>query len=164
MMAKKSGKGSSWLALAGFILISLLAGAIGSLFTFSAIPAWYATLSKPSFSPPNWVFAPVWTALYVLMGISAYLVWQRGRKEKQVSFALQIFGVQLILNTLWSILFFWLRSPSLGLAEIIFLWLSIAYCVKLFFALDRRAAYLLLPYLAWVSFATLLNYSIWMLN
>ncbi|MFA6489583.1 MAG: TspO/MBR family protein [Candidatus Micrarchaeia archaeon] len=150
--------------LAGFILLSLLAGAIGSLFTFSAIPAWYFTLVKPSFAPPNWLFGSVWTTLYVLIGISAYLVWQKGYQKKPIRFALGIFIIQLILNALWSILFFGLRSPLYGLVEIIFLWLAIAYCIKLFWKIDRRAAYLLIPYIAWVSFASLLTYAIWALN
>ena len=154
----------NWLALIGFIVLSLLAGAIGSLFTFSAIPAWYSTLAKPSFAPPNWLFAPVWTTLYVLMGVSAYLIWQKGWQKKPVRFALSIFGVQLFLNALWSILFFGLRSPLYGLLGIIPLWLSIAYCIRLFWPLNRKAAYLLIPYLLWVSFASLLNLAIWMLN
>jgi len=155
---------TNWKALLAAIIICSLAGALGSLFTFSAIPAWYAGLNKPSFSPPNWVFGPVWTTLYILMGISAYLIYQKGWQKKPVRFALSIFAVQLVLNALWSILFFGLRSPLLGLAGIIPLWLSIAYCIKLFRPLDARAACLLIPYILWVSFATLLNYSIWALN
>ncbi|MCX6770968.1 MAG: tryptophan-rich sensory protein [Candidatus Micrarchaeota archaeon] len=150
-----------WPALIAAIVVCLLAGAIGSIFTFSAIPTWYAALAKPSFSPPNWVFGPVWTALYILMGVSAYLAWKQGKKA---DFALKIFGVQLFLNALWSFLFFGMRSPALGFAGIVPLWLSIAYCIRLFWPLDRKAAYLLLPYMAWVSFATLLNLAIWMLN
>jgi len=154
----------NWLALTGFILLSFLAGAIGSLFTFSAIPNWYATLVKPSFAPPNWLFGPAWTTLYVLMGISAYFIYQKGWKNKPVRFALSIFGVQLALNALWSILFFGLRSPLYGLMGIIPLWLSIAFCIRLFYPIDKKAAYLLVPYILWVTFATLLNFSIWMLN
>ena len=160
-MAKTSEKRENWPVLIAFVIACNLAGAIGSIFTFSAIPTWYAMLQKPSFSPPNWVFGPVWTALYILMGVSAYLAWKQGRKA---AFALRIFGVQLFLNALWSILFFGMRSPALGFAGIVPLWLSIAYCIKLFWRLDRRAAYLLLPYIAWVSFASLLNLAIWALN
>ena len=161
-MAKKPvRKGENYLALIAFIIICNLAGAIGAIFTFNAIPTWYAALAKPSFSPPNWIFGPVWTALYIMMGIAAYLAWKQGKKA---DFALKIFGVQLILNTLWSILFFGLHSPALGLACIALLWLSIAWCIKLFCNLDKRAAYLLLPYILWVSFASLLNLAIWMLN
>lgn len=154
-------KGENWLVLIAFIIVCNLAGAIGAIFTFDAIPNWYAGLQKPSFSPPNWVFGPVWTTLYFMMGVSAYFAWKQGKKA---SFALKIFAVQLFLNALWSILFFGLRSPLLGLVGILPLWLSIAFCIKLFWPLDRKAAYLLLPYIAWVSFATLLNFAIWMLN
>ncbi len=154
----------NYLALIGFILLPFAAGAIGSFFTFSAIPTWYSTLVKPQFAPPNWLFGPVWSMLYLFMGISAYLIWQKGWGKKPVRAALTLFGVQLILNTLWSILFFGLRSPLYGLLCIIPLWLSIAYCIKLFHPIDKRAAYLFIPYLLWVSFATILNAAIWMLN
>lgn len=154
----------NWPILAGFILLSLSAGAIGSFFTVSAMPAWYATLSKPSFSPPGWLFAPVWTALYLLMGISAYLVWQKGWDDNQVKIALSLFGVQLLLNLLWSVLFFGFNSPLLAFIEITSLWFSVAATISAFYPLDRRAALLLFPYLAWVSFAALLNYAIWTLN
>jgi tryptophan-rich sensory protein len=155
---------TNWAALAASIIICTLAGAIGSPFTFPAIPTWYATLSKPFFSPPNWVFGPVWTMLYILMGISAYLIWQHGWKKKQVRFALFLFGMQLFLNALWSILFFGLRSPFYGLLCIIPLWICIALCIRAFYPIERWAAYLLVPYLLWVSFATILNAAIWMLN
>lgn len=154
----------NWLMLALFILLPLAAGAIGSLVTFDAIPAWYATLAKPSFAPPNWLFGPVWTTLYVLMGISAYLIWQKGRESGKVKSALTMFGIQLALNVLWSILFFGFRSPFYGLLCIILLWLAIAYCIRLFHPIDKRAAYLLVPYILWVTFASLLNFSIWALN
>ena len=158
-MDKKPGKkGENWPVLIAFIIICNLAGAIGSLFTIPAIPGWYASLSKPSFSPPSWLFGPVWTILYVLMGISAYLVWRKGWQKKPVRAALALFALQLFLNALWSILFFGLRSPLYGLAGIAFLWLSILLAMRAFYAIDRRAAYLLLPYIAWVSFAALLNY------
>ncbi len=154
----------NWAMLALFILLSLAAGAIGSIFTLNSIPTWYATLSKPSFAPPNWLFGPVWTTLYILMGISAYLIWEKGMKKKLVRNALLLFALQLILNALWSILFFGLRSPLYGLVCIALLWLSIALTIKLFYSIDKRAAYLLIPYILWVSFASILNYSIWMLN
>lgn len=159
-----SKPGISWLALIASIIICNLAGAIGAVFTFDAIPTWYAALNKPFFSPPNWVFGPVWTTLYILMGISAYLIWQKGWQKKSIRSALSLFGIQLFLNALWSILFFGLRSPLLGLAGILPLWLSIALCIKEFYPIDRKAAYLLIPYILWVSFATLLNLFIWMLN
>ncbi len=150
--------------LIGFIILCLLAGIIGSIFTTQNIPTWYASLNKPSFNPPNWVFGPVWTILYVLMGISAYLIYSKGIKKKEVKFALIIFGIQLILNTLWSILFFGLTSPLLGLICIIVLWISIILTIKLFYKIDKKATYLLIPYILWVSFATILNYYILILN
>lgn len=161
MKGNSAKNGENYLALAAFIIVCNLAGAFGAIFTLDAIPTWYAFLAKPTFSPPNWVFGPVWTALYILMGISAYLIWKQGKKA---AFALQAFALQLILNALWSFLFFGMRSPAAGFAGIVPLWLSIAYCIDLFWGIDRRAAYLLVPYIAWVTFATLLNLSIWMLN
>ncbi|MCC7552480.1 tryptophan-rich sensory protein [Candidatus Micrarchaeota archaeon] len=150
--------------LIGFIILCLLAGIIGSIFTTQNIPTWYESINKPSFNPPNWVFGPVWTILYVLMGISAYLIYSKGIKKKEVKLALIIFGIQLVLNTLWSILFFGLTSPLFGLICIIFLWLFIVLIMKLFYKLDKKAAYLLIPYILWVSFATILNYYIFILN
>lgn len=143
---------------------SLFMGGIGSVFTAPAIPTWYATLVKPELSPPNWVFAPVWTVLYVLMGLAAYLVWRKGLKVKGVKTALFVFCVQLVLNALWSVAFFGLQSPLIALGVITLLWLAIFETVFLFFSLSRTAAFLLIPYLLWVSFASYLNYSIWALN
>ena len=136
--------------------LCLLAGGVGSIFTTSAIPTWYATLDKPFFSPPNFVFAPVWTTLYILMGISLYLVW----KKKFPT----IFGVQLFLNFLWSIIFFGMRNPSLALVDIVALWIAIALTIKSFYKISKLSAYSLTPYLLWVSFATLLNLMIVLLN
>ncbi len=150
--------------LAGFILVCLAAGAIGSLFTFQSIPTWYAGLNKPDFSPPNWVFGPVWTTLYILMGIAAYLVYAKGMKKKEVRAALAVFSLQLALNVLWSILFFGLQNPLYGLVCIIALWLSIAATMWKFYGIDRNAGRLLIPYLFWVSLASALNYFIWMMN
>lgn len=147
-----------------FIIACQLAGVIGSVFTFEAIPGWYATLDKPAFSPPNWVFGPVWTTLYALMGISAYLIYRKGWTKTDVRLALAIFGAQLILNALWSILFFGLKSPALALACIALLLVAIGASIALFWRIDRRAALLLVPYILWVSFAGILNYSIWTLN
>jgi len=150
--------------LVGFILICLAAGAIGSIFTFQSIPTWYAGLNKPDFSPPNWVFGPVWTTLYIMMGIAAYLVYAKDVKKKEVRTALMVFSVQLVLNTLWSILFFGLQSPLYGLICIIALWLAIAATIWKFYGIDKNAGRLLAPYILWVSFASVLNYFIWMLN
>jgi len=146
------------------VVVCLAAGAIGSVFTRSAIPTWYATLVKPPFNPPNWLFAPVWTLLYILMGVSAFLVWRKGLENRQVRAALIIFLVQLILNTLWSVVFFGLESPLYGLIVIVILWAAILITVIMFFRISRLASILLWPYLAWVSFAAILNGSIWMLN
>jgi tryptophan-rich sensory protein len=146
------------------IFICLFAGFIGSFFTTPAIPTWYATLLKPSFAPPNWVFFPVWTALFIMMGISLFLVWKKGLEDKTVKTAIYIFAGQLVLNALWSFAFFGLRSPLLGLMEIIILWMAILATIVTFKKLSRTAAYLLIPYILWVSFAAFLNYMIWRLN
>ncbi|CAG0957263.1 Tryptophan-rich protein TspO [Methanosarcinales archaeon] len=146
------------------ITICLFAGFLGSFFTIPAIPTWYATLTKPSFAPPNWLFFPVWTTLFVMMGISLYLVWRRGLEGQQVKNALVIFAVQLILNVLWSAAFFGLRSPLSGLIEISILWISIAFTIMIFMKISRTAGLLLIPYIIWVSFAAILNFMIWRLN
>lgn len=146
------------------ILIPLIAGFIGSVFTSPAIPTWYASLARPSFNPPNGVFAPVWTTLFILMGMALYLVWQQGFGKKEVKKALTIFGVQLVLNILWSILFFGLRNPSLALVDIVLLWVLILATMLSFAKISKPAAWLLIPYLAWVSFASILNFAIWKLN
>ena len=140
------------------------AGLIGSVFTMSAIPTWYATLQKPSFTPPNWLFAPAWGTLYLLMGISAFLIWRRGLADKQVKIALMVFVIQLILNALWSVAFFGFESPLSGVIVIIVLWLAILLTILRFSKISSVAAILLLPYLLWVSFASVLNISIWVLN
>lgn len=136
-------------------------GIAGSIFTVSAIPTWYQSLNKPVFSPPNWIFAPVWTVLYIIMGVSLYLVLSNKGKNK---YAIGIFTVQLILNILWSILFFGLQNPGLALAEILVLWAAIFLTIKSFYPISKTAAYLLLPYLLWVSFASILNLMIVLLN
>jgi tryptophan-rich sensory protein len=144
--------------------LCLSAGAIGSAFTIAAIPEWYATLQKPSFSPPNWVFGPVWTLLYILMAIAAAMVWQKGLRNPPVRKALVFFLLQLILNTVWSYLFFGLRSPLYGLADILFLWGMILVTIAQFSKISVPAALLLIPYLLWVTFATGLNLGIFLLN
>lgn len=146
------------------------AGLLGSIFTFSTIPTWYANLNKSPISPPNWLFGPVWALLYALMGISLFLVWSSLIKAadvkviKQHKIALLIFALQLILNTLWSVIFFGLKNPLLALAEIVLLWPFILLTIILFHKRSRKAALLLIPYLLWVSFASYLNFSIWLLN
>lgn len=152
------------LKLVTSVIICLFAGFIGSFFTSPSIPTWYATLTKPSFSPPNWVFAPVWTTLFVLMGISLYLVWSKELQNRDVKISLFIFGIQLVLNVLWSFLFFGLHSPVYAFVEIIILWAAIALTIQKFSKVSRTAGLLLLPYILWVSFAAILNFSIWQLN
>lgn len=144
------------------ILMSEGAGILGSIFTVSSIPTWYATLAKPSFSPPNFVFGPVWTTLYALMGISFYLVWVSKAKSKQ--HAVRLFFIQLCLNAIWSIIFFGLKNPGLAFLEIIALWVAIFLTIKAFRKISKNASDLLYPYIAWVSFASILNLSIWILN
>jgi len=141
-----------------------LAGVVGGIFTASAIPTWYAGVQKPSFTPPNWLFAPAWTTLYLLMGLSAFLVWRRGLASKGVDPALAIFLVQLILNVLWSIAFFGLRSPFGGVLVIVLLWAAIVLTIVWFFRVSRTASLLLMPYILWVTFAAALNVAIWLLN
>ncbi|HLD58372.1 MAG TPA: TspO/MBR family protein [archaeon] len=146
------------------ILLCEAAGIIGSVFTIPAISGWYAGLQKPFFVPPNWVFAPAWTILFLLMGLSLYLVWEKGFKEKKAKIAIVFFIIQLALNVLWSALFFGLKSPFLAFVGIIFLWVYIAITIFEFRRISKKAALLLLPYIAWVSFAALLNYFVWILN
>ncbi|MDD5398472.1 MAG: tryptophan-rich sensory protein [Dehalococcoidia bacterium] len=150
------------------LLISLAAcfgaGFIGSLFTRAAIPGWYVLLEKPSFTPPNWLFAPVWFLLYILMGISVFLVWRKGIKVFHVREGLIIFIIQLVLNTLWSYAFFGLKSPLWGLVVIVPLWTAILLTMINFYRVSRTASFLLIPYILWVSYATALNFSIYLLN
>lgn len=150
--------------LAIAIFICQLAGILGGIFTFEAIPNWYASLNKPFFSPPNWVFGPVWTTLYFLMGVSVFLVWDKGFKDPHRRQALKLFGFQLVLNFFWSIIFFGLKSPELALIEIVVLWYLIFKTIKAFYPISNLASFLLIPYLAWVSFATILNLAIAVLN
>ena len=147
------------------IIICQAAGVIGSFFTAPSIPGWYASLNKPGITPPNWIFAPVWTALFLMMGISLFLVWQKSAVLKLNSWkALFVFSVQIILNILWSIIFFGLHSPAIAFFEILFLWTAILLTVIQFKKISYASAVLLIPYLLWVSFASLLNFSIWRIN
>jgi benzodiazapine receptor len=152
------------LKLTASIILCQLAGLIGSLATLPSIPTWYESLKKPFFNPPNWLFGPVWTGLYILMGISLFLVWQRREGNAQFRMALTFFFVQLILNILWSLAFFGLQSPLLGLVDIVLLWIAIFLTIQRFYGISRTAAILLLPYVLWVSFAAVLNFSLWILN
>lgn len=153
------------LRIATVIMTCLAVGYFSSIVTRENIPTWYALINKPSFNPPNWVFAPVWTALYILMGYAAGRVWNKLEVDEiNVKKAFLFFLIQLALNALWSFLFFGLQNPFLASIEIILLWLMIYETYKQFKKIDKIAAYLLLPYLAWVSFATILTFSIWYLN
>lgn len=163
-------KSNKFFKFAVAIIIPQLAGLIGSFFTVSAIPFWYANIAKPALNPPSWVFGPVWTTLYLLMGIAAYLVWtsfeenpdEQMRKNKRQ--ALGVFGAQLTINAAWSVIFFGLQNPGAALLNLISLWLTIIATIVAFAKISRPAAWLLIPYILWVSFAAYLNYSIWILN
>ncbi len=157
-------KKKDWATLAGFIVFAQAAGLIGSFFTMPAIDSWYRTLARPDLAPPNWVFGPVWTTLFLLMGIAAFLVWKKGWGKVRVQEALGMFVVQLGLNVLWSFIFFGLKNPGLAFVEIMFLWLAIMATIVLFARVSKWAALLLVPYIAWVSFASYLNYMISILN
>jgi len=150
----------------GLIVLCEIVGAIGTIFTTPNIPTWYASLVKPFFSPPNFLFAPVWTLLFLMMGISVYLLLENKNKKLEVKrkIAIAFFAIQFVFNILWSYLFFGLRNPLLGFIGIILLWIFIAATIFYSYKVDRRAAWLLVPYLAWVSFASLLNFAILILN
>lgn len=138
---------------------------VGSAFaTMGAVRDWYPSLVRPSFAPPSWVFGPVWTALYLMMGVAAFLVWQRGLARPDVRLALGLFVAQLVLNGLWSILFFGMRSPGLAFVEIVALWVLIVLTLWTFWRVSPLAGGLLVPYLAWVTFAAALNFGFWWLN
>ena len=147
------------------VVTCLVIGYFSGMVTRSSVTTWFPTLIKPSFNPPSWVFAPVWSILFVMMGVAAGLVWDRIEAEREaVKKALIFFAIQLGLNALWSYLFFGLRNPMLAGLEIIVLWLMIFETYIQFVKINKIAGYLLLPYLAWVSFASVLNGSIWFLN
>ena len=147
-----------------FVAFCEMAGVVGAFFTTSSIPTWYAGLRKPDIAPPNWVFAPVWTTLYGLMGVSLFLVWSKTHGKGFGRSAIAVFIVQLILNVLWSYLFFGLQSPFLGLVEITILWITIAATVVFFSRISKTAGLMLLPYLGWAALASYLNYMIFILN
>lgn len=150
----------------GFILslvICFAASGIGALFTTPQIGGWYATLNRPEIAPPNWVFGPVWTLLFAMMAIAAWLVWKKAGL-RQAALPLTLFAVQLVLNVLWSVLFFGLENPFLALLEIVILWLFILATTMTFFRHSRLAGSLMVPYLCWVTFAAVLNYGFWTLN
>jgi tryptophan-rich sensory protein len=150
------------------VVISLVAafaaGGIGSIFTTSSIPTWYAGLNKPFFTPPNWLFAPAWTTLYILMAVAAFLVWRKHLDTPGVKAAMIAYLSQLALNTLWSVVFFGLKMPLAGLISILILWLAILVTLVRFYYLSRPAGYLMIPYILWVTFASALNLGVVTLN
>lgn len=154
---------SSWVALGAFLIACLGTAVLGAAATNSSVGDWYATLRKPSWNPPNWIFGPVWTCLYLAMALSAWLVW-REKKLAEGKLPLVVFGLQLILNAAWSPLFFGLRSPGLALIDIVLLWFAILATVITFGRVSTLAAGLLIPYFAWVSFAAFLNWTIEKMN
>lgn len=152
---------NQWLVLAGFILLCVTTGMIGGLVTAPSIENWYRTIAKPDWTPPNWLFGPVWTVLFIMMGVAAWLVW---KTRDRIAPAMMLFGVQLALNLGWSLLFFGARSPGLALIEVVLLWGSVLLTMLAFFGRQRTAGWLFVPYLAWVSFAAILNFAIWSMN
>lgn len=157
-------KRTNLLILVFSLLVCQLAGGIGAFFTFSSVTSWYPLLNKPWFTPPGWLFGPVWTILFVLMGIALYLVIIKGRNNKYFVWSLVAFGVQLVLNVVWSVMFFGLRSPAYALVVLLILWGFIVITIAFFRFISRTAAWCLVPYLLWVSFAGVLNYYIMILN
>lgn len=145
------------------ILIPLIVGLLGSIFTSSSVDNWYISLNKPSFNPPSYLFAPVWTVLFVLIGISFYFVWSKDFGSNKL-LTLGIYGLDLLLNLCWSVLFFGLRNPFLAFVEIIILWFIILINIIVFYRISKTSGLMLIPYLLWVSFASILNYSIFILN
>jgi translocator protein len=154
---------SQILKLIASILLPLALGAIAGMFTSQSIPDWYATLNRPSFNPPNWIFGPVWTTLYLLMGISLYLIWKQDA-GKERNLAIFVFIIQQALNFGWSFIFFYFNRIGLALIEIVFLWISIVIMIRLFYKIKTWAAYINIPYLLWVTFAAILNASYYLLN
>lgn len=149
-----------YLVLAGFIILCLAVAGVAGYVTAGAVTTWFPTLVKPAFNPPSWVFGPVWTTLYVMMAVAAWLVWLKPGSRS----ALNLFFLQLALNFAWSLLFFGLHSPALALIDIVALWCAILTTIFAFGQHSSVAAWLMVPYISWVSFATILNASIWWLN
>ena len=146
------------------LVLTFSAAFVGSIFTGRAVPNWYADLNKPFFTPPDWLFGPVWAILYLLMAISAFIVWQKRLANPAVRIALTVYLIQLILNALWSVIFFGLKLPLPAFIEILLLWSAIVFTIIAFVRVSITAALLLVPYILWVSFAAVLNFSIWFLN
>jgi len=165
MSDQQHGKLRQITALLVFLITTFAAAGLGSLFTASSIESWYPELQKPSWNPPNWIFAPVWTALYVMMAVAAWQAWRRNMGSfSRARLPLSLFFIQLALNAAWSGLFFGLQNPKLALIEILVLWTAILFTLITFFRRSQIAGFLLLPYLLWVTFAMALNFEIWRLN
>lgn len=150
--------------LAISIAIPVAIGATAGFFTVTGVESWYQTIQKPSWNPPSWVFGPVWTTLYIMLGIALFLVWKSGANDSLKRTAIRLFAVQLVLNFFWSFIFFDQQQPGWALAEIIVMWFAILFTIFAFAKVSKTAAWLLVPYISWVSFATILNYTIWKLN
>jgi tryptophan-rich sensory protein len=146
------------------IAIPLIIGGTSGFFTVSGVESWYQNIQKPSWNPPNWIFGPVWTTLYVMMGIALFLVWKEDASAALKKIAMALFAAQLVLNFFWSFIFFGQHQPGWALVEIIALWVLILLTIFAFAQVNKVAAWLLVPYISWVSFATILNYTIWQLN
>jgi tryptophan-rich sensory protein len=155
-------KNNTILALVGFILLCLLVGFTGAFLTAESVRGWYLTINKPTWTPPNYLFAPVWTTLYFMMGSAVWLVWRE--RHSTIAIPLALFFIQLFFNLIWSGLFFTLQSPILGLVDISILWLLITATIVSFWRVKPLAGLLLVPYLLWVSYATALNFAIWQMN
>ncbi len=151
-------------SLAFFVLVCLGAGALGSIATSSSVSVWYPTLVKPSWTPPSWVFGPAWTLLYVLMGTAGWRIWLSAGGFEGSRREMTLFSIQLVLNIAWSWIFFGLRMPGTALLELAVLWVAIAETIRAFYRVDRAAAWMMAPYIGWVTFAGALNASIWLLN
>jgi tryptophan-rich sensory protein len=157
-------KKNNFLKLIIALIVPQVFAIIGALFTSSSVNDWYLILQKPAFNPPSWIFGPVWTALYLLMGVAAFLIWRKGLAKKELRFSITIFIFQLGLNLFWSFIFFGLQNPGIAFTEIISLWFAILATILAFYQISKAAAYLLIPYILWVSFAAFLNYNIWQMN
>jgi len=155
---------SNTLKLVIAILIPVAVGATAGFFTATGAGSWYQTIQKPTWNPPGWIFGPVWTTLYIMMGIALFLVWKSGAAEGLKKTAITLFAIQLVLNFFWSFIFFKMEQPGWAFAEIIAMWVFILLTIFAFAKVNTTAAWLLVPYISWVSFASILNYTIWKLN
>ncbi len=162
-MSREMTSRARWGGLVVFLVLCLMAGGLGAVATTPQIDTWYRTLAKPAWNPPDRIFGPVWTTLYLMMAVSGWLVWRRGG-WKAASLPLALFVTQLLLNVAWSWIFFGLHQPGWAFLEILLLWLAIAITMAFFFRRSLAAGWLLAPYLAWVSFAAMLNFAIWQMN